>query len=150
MSTCNHENHAAQVGVFALTPTEGGPVTAYTADIRVSCASDCGLPFGFPGVPVGSSPRFPTTSPDATELRVPLLSPSALALRQPLEAMWADSLRALARGLAEEVCRRQGLLTPPKSCLDVPELKSAPCLSCRARALLSGSTEKPPADAEGG
>ena len=68
---CPHEQFAAEVGVNRLTATDDGPVTGYTADIRVMCA-DCGEPFRWVGVPAGVLPNRPACSVDETELHAPL------------------------------------------------------------------------------
>lgn len=70
-STCAHASFRADVRVGRLTKTDEGPVTAYTADVRITC-HDCGLPFRFLGLSAGSSPDRPTVSVDALELRAPL------------------------------------------------------------------------------
>jgi hypothetical protein len=68
---CPHENFAATVNVHRLTEVDNGPVTGYTADIRVHCI-DCEEPFRWIGAPAGASPRQPMVSIDETELRAPL------------------------------------------------------------------------------
>lgn len=68
---CPHENFEATVGVHRLTDGDDGPVTGYTAEIRVRCL-DCDEPFRWIGVPAGLSPREPRVSVDETELRAPL------------------------------------------------------------------------------
>lgn len=54
-----------------LTDDEDGPVTGYTADVRVMCSA-CGIPFRWGGVSAGVSWRRPMCSADGTELRAPL------------------------------------------------------------------------------
>jgi hypothetical protein len=68
---CRHVDFAAEVDVNRLTDTDGGPVVAYAADIRVQCAA-CGERFRWVGVPAGASPRRPMCSVDEFELRAPL------------------------------------------------------------------------------
>ena len=53
------------------TDTEGGPVTGYTADIKIKC-SDCGLAFRFRGLPAGSHYAEPRLSADGLEMRAPI------------------------------------------------------------------------------
>lgn len=62
--------------VNRLAVTEGGPIEAYSADIRVHC-SGCGEPFRWIGVPAGLRPDRPCCSVDETELRAPLRPASA-------------------------------------------------------------------------
>jgi hypothetical protein len=71
MQKCDHPNFKCDANIFRLTDGEGGPVTGYTADIRIKC-SECGLPFRFRGLPAGSHFAEPTVSADALELRAPL------------------------------------------------------------------------------
>jgi hypothetical protein len=73
---CPHEDFAASVEVNRLNNGEGGPVGAYSADIRAWCA-DCGEPIRWIGVPAGLMPDRPTCSVDETELHVPLRPASA-------------------------------------------------------------------------
>jgi len=77
---CEHKSMSATVDLTRLTDVPDGPVTGYTADLRVHC-EDCGLPFHFPEtVPVGMSlpqldPSLGGTimrSPDGDELRMPI------------------------------------------------------------------------------
>lgn len=68
---CAHEDFEASVEVNRLTATDGGPVTAFSADIRVNCA-DCGEAFRWIGVPAGMKPDRPMVSVDETELHAPL------------------------------------------------------------------------------
>lgn len=68
---CPHEDFMASVEVNRLTSTEGGPVTGYSADIRVQCA-DCGEPFRWIGVEAGMMPDRPMVSVDETELHAPI------------------------------------------------------------------------------
>lgn len=68
---CEHPDFAATVCVSRLTSSDDGPVTGYTADVRVECAA-CGEPFRWIGVAAGASCRGPMCSIDETELRAPL------------------------------------------------------------------------------
>jgi hypothetical protein len=54
MKICEHENFSAQVDINRLTQEEGGPITAYHADVTVRCA-ECNEPFHFVGLPFGMS-----------------------------------------------------------------------------------------------
>lgn len=67
---CPHENYHATVNVFRLTEVEGGPVTAYKANISVRCAG-CGEQFRWIGVEHGDLADRPTTGVDEFELRAP-------------------------------------------------------------------------------
>ena len=70
---CAHEEFRASVNVGRLTRTEGGPVTGYTTDIRVTCAQ-CELPFRFVGVAASNHHSEPRVSVDGLELRAPIES----------------------------------------------------------------------------
>lgn len=67
---CPHEDFDASVEVSRLTGEDGGPVTAYSAGIRIRCAQ-CGEPFRWIGVQAGLKPDRPMVSVDETELRAP-------------------------------------------------------------------------------
>ena len=71
MTACEHMNFKCNASIGRLTKTEGGPVTGYCADIRVTCA-DCGLPFRFIGLAAGNHFAEPRVSIDGTELRAPI------------------------------------------------------------------------------
>lgn len=73
---CPHEDFSASVEVNRLTGEPGGPVTAYSADIRVSCAQ-CGEPFRWIGVRAGLKPDRPMVSIDEAELHAPIRPASA-------------------------------------------------------------------------
>lgn len=73
---CEHPEVEAFVDVVRLTETDDGPVTAFSASVRVYCGS-CAEPFVWTGAPVGLSPRQPMTSVDGQELRAPLRPRSA-------------------------------------------------------------------------
>lgn len=68
---CDHETFESAVEVTRLTAVEGGPVTGFSAAVRVRCTG-CGEPFMWVGVPVGASPRQPMSSRDGREMRAPL------------------------------------------------------------------------------
>lgn len=68
---CPHAGFVAHVDVIRLTATDDGPVTGYTADVRVHCGQ-CGEKFRWIGVPAGLQPHRPCCSVDETELRAPL------------------------------------------------------------------------------
>jgi len=68
---CPHENFDVRVVVNRITDTDDGPVTGYSADIKVNC-DDCGEPFRWIGPLAGQSPHLPMVSVDETELRAPL------------------------------------------------------------------------------
>lgn len=71
MPDCQHERFEARVDTTRLTSAPGGPVTGYTADVRIRCAQ-CGMPFRFLGLKPGASPTQPMVSVDATEARLPI------------------------------------------------------------------------------
>jgi hypothetical protein len=76
LTGCQHENCQATVEVVRLTAVEGGPVTSFTAQVRIWCA-DCDEPFQWVGMPIGLSPLIPMVSVDGRELRAPLRPASA-------------------------------------------------------------------------
>lgn len=63
---CPHMNFNARVAVNRLED-----VGRFTADVTIECA-DCGEPFHFKGLPMGSSPDRPMVSVDGLELRAPI------------------------------------------------------------------------------
>jgi hypothetical protein len=73
---CPHEGFDAVVEVNRLTSEPDGPVTAYSADIRIGCAQ-CGEPFRWTGVQAGLMPDRPMVSVDETQLRAPIRPASA-------------------------------------------------------------------------
>lgn len=73
---CPHEDFDASVEVNRLTSAEGGPVTAYTAGIRINCAG-CGEAFRWIGVQAGLMPDRPMVSIDEAELHAPIRPASA-------------------------------------------------------------------------
>lgn len=79
---CKHMIFKADVDVARLSKEEGGQITGYSADIRISC-QQCGLPFRFIGVPASvketeegleftPARNEPRVSVDACELRAPI------------------------------------------------------------------------------
>lgn len=70
-AVCSHLNFKASVNVGRLSHDEGGPITGYTADVRVNCA-ECGLAFRFIGLAAGNHYAEPRVSMDGTELRAPI------------------------------------------------------------------------------
>lgn len=73
---CPHLNFDAWVEVNRLTSVEDGPVTGYSADIRVACR-DCKEPFRWTGLEAGMSMAHPMCSVDETLLVAPLRPASA-------------------------------------------------------------------------
>lgn len=67
---CPHKDFAVDVEVNRLT-TEGGPVEAFSADVRIRCA-DCDEPFRFIGVPAGVLPGRPACSIDEAVVHLPI------------------------------------------------------------------------------
>src|SRR5215469_13774835 len=92
---CGHMKCAASVTVNRLTDVDDGPVTGYSADIRIQCAN-CGLRFllgaAWPG---GLSPGHPTTSLAGDEFRAPLEPMPA-----HMVARLYDSTDQIRRGIA--------------------------------------------------
>lgn len=66
---CQHEQFRATVKVGRLTKVEGGPVTGYTADVRIKCAN-CGLPFQFLGLEPGIDSQGARVDLEGTEARL--------------------------------------------------------------------------------
>lgn len=141
---CEHANHEATVNVFALTQHEGGETNAWSADIRIGCA-DCGEAFGFRGVPVGLSPRFPCASVDTTEIRLPLWAPSQLTLAQMAGGLApdGDDAMGIVLDLAREHDCSWGLTSEGKgrNCIAAELPLGRRCISCRARALMGESRQ---------
>ncbi len=71
MAECGHMNFACQVDVMRLTDGDEGPITGYSADVRIQCA-DCNERFRFIGLPMGSAPDRPMVSFGGVELRAPI------------------------------------------------------------------------------
>lgn len=80
---CEHLNFGATVNVGRLSDQDGGPITAYTADIQIRCA-DCGEAFVFLGMDCGSAPDKPMVSVLGEEARLPIRPQSEA--RKPLPA----------------------------------------------------------------
>lgn len=74
--TCAHEDFAVFADVARLTKVEGGPVTGYSADLKIECVQ-CGERFVFIGLPPGINPRGATGSMDGVEARLPIRPSSA-------------------------------------------------------------------------
>ena len=70
-AVCLHTRFVSGVAISRLTETDGGPVTGYSADIRIKCAT-CGARFRFLGTPAGYHPAHPMVNVDGTELRAPI------------------------------------------------------------------------------
>jgi hypothetical protein len=68
---CPHEDFRADVEVNRLTDVDGGPVTGYSADVRIRCAQ-CDEPFRWIGVQAGLNSGRPMVSVDETELHAPV------------------------------------------------------------------------------
>lgn len=68
---CEHPEFSAMVRVGRLSKDDGGPITGYTADVKVECAK-CRLPFRFIGLTAGNHYAEPRVSMDGTELRAPI------------------------------------------------------------------------------
>lgn len=68
---CGHENFWSDVAVARLTDDDGGPVTAFIAEVTIKCV-DCGMPFCFRGMPLGLSHLNPTMSLDALTATLPI------------------------------------------------------------------------------
>lgn len=73
---CVHPEFAVHAEVNRLTSVEGGPVTGYSVDLRVSCIP-CGEVFRWIGLDAGSSPRQPRCSIDEATLHAPIRPASA-------------------------------------------------------------------------
>ena len=70
---CEHPDFMAQVEVNRLSVEEGGPLSGYSASVRVWCVH-CNEPFVFHGygLPVGIRPDRPTLSATGEEVHLPL------------------------------------------------------------------------------
>jgi hypothetical protein len=66
-------NFSANVEVGRLTASEDdSTIVGFTADIKIHCV-ECGKPFEFVGLPMGSSPMQPMCSVDGQEARMPIM-----------------------------------------------------------------------------
>lgn len=81
---CDHQEFAAEVNVGRLTSEEGGPVTGYTADVRIRCVR-CGKPFQFLGLQPGVDTHGARVSIDGLEARL-AISPEG-AQPNPMQRM---------------------------------------------------------------
>lgn len=80
---CAHMDFKAMVRVGRLQAGETDTtIVGFTADITVECA-DCGHPFEWVGIPMGSSPMQPMCSVDGLEARMPLM-PKGVPMRTDL------------------------------------------------------------------
>lgn len=68
---CEHKNFRANVQVGRLSEKDDGPITSYSADVKIQC-EDCGLPFRFVGLSAGAHFAEPRVSIDGLELRAPI------------------------------------------------------------------------------
>lgn len=66
---CEHNKFVADVNVNRLSSVEGGPITGYMSEIRISC-DECGLPFEFLGMTCGIDLQGARISLDAQEARI--------------------------------------------------------------------------------
>jgi hypothetical protein len=73
---CPHEDFEVWAEVNRLSSTEGGPVDAFAADIKINCAN-CGESFRWIGLEAGLMPSRPMVSVDETQLRAPIRPASA-------------------------------------------------------------------------
>lgn len=80
MAACVHMYFRAQVDVHRLSKEEGGPVTSYSAEVRIHCV-ECGEAFAFMGLPWGTHPTQPTVSVGGEEARLPIEPASTMLLR---------------------------------------------------------------------
>jgi hypothetical protein len=70
--TCPHAEFHAQCNVLRLVDQhDESKVTGFAVDIRVTC-TQCGIPFEWMGLAVGSSPAQPMVSLDGLDLRAPI------------------------------------------------------------------------------
>jgi hypothetical protein len=72
MSTCEHLDFHGEINVNRITEHEGGPVKAFTVDMKVTCAA-CGEPFVFLCPDGGVLPDRPAVSVDGQEIRLPIV-----------------------------------------------------------------------------
>lgn len=69
---CPHEKFGVETTVNRLSDVDGGPITSFSANIKIICMT-CGEQFVWIGpMPVGVDPRRPAISVDGTELRAPI------------------------------------------------------------------------------
>lgn len=71
MTDCPHPSFMSTVNVNRITDGEGGPVTAYYAEMHINCTV-CGVSFLFRCPDMGMLSDRPTISIDATEIRLPV------------------------------------------------------------------------------
>lgn len=68
---CEHMNFDCIASIGRLSEVDGGPITGYTAGIKVNCR-DCGMAFRFIGLQAGNHFAEPRVSVDGKELRAPI------------------------------------------------------------------------------
>jgi hypothetical protein len=69
---CEHVQFVSEVDVIRIVEDErSSEVIGYTAEVNVRCA-DCGQPFRFIGLPVGTAGEIGTMSADCLEARLPI------------------------------------------------------------------------------
>lgn len=68
-AACPHESFMANVAVGRLQAGEGGPVTRFSADVRIECV-DCGVQMKFVGLPMGVDLNGAAVSIDGKEARL--------------------------------------------------------------------------------
>lgn len=66
---CEHHDFQTNVGIGRLSDGEGGPIVAFTAEIRIECVQ-CGRKFQFLGLPAGVDMKGATVSIDGLEARM--------------------------------------------------------------------------------
>ena len=71
MTDCQHEDFKCVAGIFRLSESDGGVVTGYSAEIKITCV-ECGLPFRFIGLAAGNHYAEPRVSVDGLELYAPI------------------------------------------------------------------------------
>lgn len=90
---CPHDGFETYAEINRLSDAEGGPVTGYSAGIKIRCAG-CGTPLVARGGVRGVSPDQPTISFLGDEFRVPVelasevITALVLGSVQPGEAWW--------------------------------------------------------------
>ena len=69
---CKHRSFRGTIGVNRLRTVDEGPVTHYSADVKIECG-ECGQHFVFQGLPSGLSPYEPRASLEGTTLQAPIM-----------------------------------------------------------------------------
>lgn len=75
MEPCLHTDFDVVVNVLRLKSQEDGPVTHYSAEVRIIC-HDCKVKFEFIGIGAGYRRDQPTTSIDFTTVHLPIIPES--------------------------------------------------------------------------